>query len=205
LYLWNPSIVPDQPWASRRFATAAIPLFLLSAAVALDEVAGIATRLTRSSAWPRRISAIGGVAIIAFPLATTWPVADFRTGAGFLPAIEQTCAKVGPNSAILFTQRDYEGLLLDQAIRSWCDVPVATLDVKITQQQLHEVAEAFQREGRTLWLADSTPQSIVALDPGLTPSLLGIGNDPYTLPFTLDGPPQTYTLSQLPIYAAKVS
>ena len=36
LYLWDPEVNPIQLWASRRFATAAFPLFMLPAALAID-------------------------------------------------------------------------------------------------------------------------------------------------------------------------
>ena len=91
-----------------------------------------------------------------------------------------------------------------QAVRSWCDVPVATLTARITPQQLEAIAEAFQREGRSLWLADTSPQSIVAISPALKPTLLSSGKDAQSLPETIERPPENYSLSVLSIYAAQV-
>jgi hypothetical protein len=41
LYLWDPSNTPDQIWVTRRYATAAFPLFALAAALALDIAATV--------------------------------------------------------------------------------------------------------------------------------------------------------------------
>ena len=83
-------------------------------------------------------------------------------------------------------------------------MPAATLTTRITPQQLEAVADAFQREGRSLWVADTSPQSITAISPGLKPKLLSRGRDPKSLPLTIDRPPENYTLNELSIYAAQI-
>ena len=95
LYLWNPNVVPDQVWAARRFVTAAIPLFLICAGLAVDELSSTVGSLVRNPAWRRGIIPIAAAGIVAFPLSTTLPVANFRTGSSFLPTLEAACSKIG--------------------------------------------------------------------------------------------------------------
>jgi hypothetical protein len=204
LYLLNPHVTPEQIWAARRFATAAFPLFLLCAAVSLEEAGALVEKHARRSAWPGRIVAIGAAALVVFPLSTTLPVANFTTQTEGLEMVEHVCGGVGSDGAILFASVDAEAWLA-QALRTWCGVPVAALTQQITPQQLQGVAAAFRRDGWTLWLADSTPVAIEKIDPRLQPSLLAEGSDNRTLARSLEGPPQWYVPSTLSFYAARVA
>ncbi len=205
LYLWNPNILPDQLWATRRFVTAAFPLLMIGAGLAIDELTTRMARLGHNPVWPLGVAAVSGVALVVFPLSTTLPVVNFRAGSDFLPAVQQACSRIGANGAILFLRPASGGSQLVEAVRSWCDVPVASLREKLTPSQLAAVAEAFRHDGRVLWLADSTPQTIVATSPRLKPILLGVGVDKDNLSLTLDEPPQSYNPSKLSIYGAKAT
>jgi hypothetical protein len=204
LYLLNPHVTPEQIWAARRFATAAFPLLLLCAAVSLEGAAAVVERHARRSAWSGGIVAVGAAALVIFPLTTTLPVANFTTESVGLAMVEHVCSGVGSNGAVLFAELDAEAWLA-QGLREWCGVPVAALTQQITLQQLEGVAAEFQRQGKALWLADSTPGGIERIDPRLQPSLLYEGSDNRTLARTLEGPPQWYTSSTFAFYAARVA
>ncbi|MDN4471663.1 hypothetical protein [Demequina zhanjiangensis] len=66
LYLWRPSIVPDQIWAIRRFEPATLPGFVIAAAIAAWWLAG-RLRTVDARARGRRVAAI---AFVLLPLST---------------------------------------------------------------------------------------------------------------------------------------
>jgi len=203
LYLWKPSIAPDQIWAMRRFVPAAFPLFVLLAALALAAIAdAVATRASSIPAVP--ILATGAAAMLAFPIGTTLPVRDFRPQAGFLAAVDATCRATGNHAAIVTALRDQDEEELVPALRSWCDVPVATMTRPFSAQQLRHLADEWQASGRTLWILGSTPTFITGSAPGLTPVLLTRGISSHELEMTIDRPPSRYVVGTLSIYASRV-
>ncbi len=203
LYLWNPNVTPTQIWAMRRFVPASLPALLLAAGAAVDIAATASGRLFRGSAWPRRVAAVGAAGMIAFPLGTTLPVARFQVQANFLPVVERMCQVVGPNGAMLFPYGDYDGLVLMQTVRSWCNVPAARLLSPATSPQLSAMAASMRAQGRTLWVV-GTATLIRQTDPALTPALIGKGTSPRELEQTVDRPPQHYSQSVLTVSGAKV-
>ena len=180
LYLWNPKVTPDQPWAIRRFATAGIPLFMIAAAITVDVTASAAGRVLRARAWVGRVLVAGTAALLAFPLAASLPIRSFELQSSYLLAVEQTCTALGPNSAVLFPlENDYDSVTLPQTLREWCgNLPVAHLTKQITSAQLEKVATDFKHEGRTLWVLSGQPSAITASAPGLRPTLLATQSDP---------------------------
>jgi hypothetical protein len=206
LYLWNPNVIPDQPWAIRRFATAGIPLFMIAAAVAVDVTASAAGRVLRVRAWVGRVLAAGTVALVAFPLAASLPVRSFEIQSSYLLAVEQTCRDIGPNAAVLFPLRsDYDSVALPQPMRDWCgNMPVAHLKTQITMAELQTVAADFKKEGRTLWMLSSEPGLITASVPGLKPVLLVHQSDPHDLATSLVSPTPGYGTESLTVYGVQI-
>ncbi len=95
--------------------------------------------------------------MIVFPISTIWPVRSFSAQANFLPLVERTCQEVGPNGAVLFPAQDSDAVLLAQTLRSWCNVPVATLITPIQGTQLAAMSASFAAEGKTLWMLAASP------------------------------------------------
>ena len=174
LYLWNPNVTPDQPWAIRRFATAGIPLFMIAAAVAVDVAASAARRVLRTRTFVTPVLVAGTAALVVFPLAASLPIRSFEIQSSYLLAVEQTCRALGPNSAVLFPlESDYDSVTLPPPLRDWCgNMPVAQLKTPVTRAQLEKVAADFKSEGRTLWMLSGLPSAITASAPGLRPVLL---------------------------------
>ncbi len=202
LYLWNPSIIPDQIWASRRFVPAAMPLLVLLAAFALAAMA--------ESAWMRRealspaVLAIGGVALVAFPLATTIPVGRFSPESGYLAGVEATCRAAGPDAALLTAANDIGGQELVGALRTWCGVPVATMTRPFSAAELQQLAQEWRSTGRTLWVIGSSSALVTASAPGSAPTLVGELVSPRELEMTINRPPQHYAPVDAPIFAARI-
>lgn len=204
LYLWNPHNTPDQVWVMRRYVTASLPLFMVAAAVALDEIGDVARRASPQQLWSQATLAAGSACLVAFPLGTTAPVASFHADANYLPAVDNACHTVGANAAVLFPYADFDGLVLSQTFRSFCGVPAAILGGPIAPTQVSAVAAAFRSEGRVLWLVASKPSAITNLDPSAAPQLLGQAASTHELQATLVRPPQRYVTGSLTMYGAPV-
>jgi hypothetical protein len=205
LYLWDPSVTPYQIWVTRRYVPAGLPLLVIAAAVALDAAVTLcAARLARS-AWPRRTLLVGAAGLIAFPLAATVPVREFQPQGNYLPLIDQTCQKIGPHAAVLFPPADYDGDVLSQTLRSWCNVPTAQLVAPMTAQQVQVAVAELGAEGRTLWVFGAGPAAITDAVPGVDPTLLGTATSPFNIQPTLTQPADAYMTTQLLIYGAEVT
>jgi hypothetical protein len=205
LYLWDPSNTPDQIWVTRRYATGALPLFALAAALALDVGAAAVARSADGRAWARRTVMVGAAALVAFPLGTLWPVRDFQAQANFLHAVQEVCKVIGPNAAVAFPARDYDAVTLPITIQEWCHVPTAVLRTSGPEQQLAHVAEAFKRRGRVLWILASSSSAISRAVPGLSSTLIGSAVSNHELAKTLEGPPENYAAAVFTVYGVKVS
>ena len=204
IYLWSPSITPLQIWAMRRYVPATLPLLVLAAAVAIDVAASGSGRLLRNRAWPPLVAAGGGVAMVVFPLITVWPVRSFEVQTSFLPLVERTCRVIGPDAAVIFPHGDYDGAILAQTLRSWCDVPVTGLSGPARPARLAEAAAAFQTEGKNLWVLAGTPGAISQTSAALTPVLIGTAASRRELEQTVNRAPERYTPSTVSVYAAQV-
>jgi hypothetical protein len=204
LYLWNPSITPDQIWATRRYATGAFPLFALAAALALDVGAGALARLTTGRVWPRQVAAVGAAGLIAFPLGTVAPVRNFHSQAGWLLEVEHACKEIGPNAAVVFPPADYDGVTLSMAFQDWCHYDTAMLDGPESEASLEAAAARFGQEGKSLWVVAYGSTAITSTVHGLKPEFLGEAVSTEELAQTLEGPPEHYSVAELSIYAARV-
>ncbi|WP_152647954.1 hypothetical protein [Demequina sediminicola] len=147
LYLWRPSIVPDQIWAIRRFEPATLPGFILAAAAAGWAIAahlqGERLRLT--------VRRTVGVAMLVLPL-STWisisPGAEFPVGGavnvttremiGARDQIDDLCAVADGRPIALLGDGSHFG-----SLRVTCDVPVVLVFSTPTESQLSTMAQGF--------------------------------------------------------------
>jgi hypothetical protein len=204
LYIWKPSISPDQIWAMRRFVPAAMPLLVLLAALALSTVSALMARQAGSLA-SRGVLAVGAAAMILFPIGTTIPVGGFRPEAGVSAAISTLCGTIGPKAAIVAAAGDTGVPDYIAALRSWCNVPVAMLTKPFSAAQIQRLADEWKAEGATLWVVGSTPALVKASAPGLSPTLLASANSRKELEMTINRPPSKYVDLKLNIYGSRVT
>jgi hypothetical protein len=209
-YLWSPNITPDQIWATRRFVPASLPLISIAAAVALGAVLDAIRRYGppggHTRALRRGVAAAGCAALVAGPLATTWPVRNMEVDANYYPLITRLCDTVGPHAAVVFSAvgapRGAAGFA--QTVRSYCNVPVASRTRPYTQQTAAAAVAAWQAQSRVLWVVSTTQAALVAALPGAAGTLVGQAKSTHDLEMTLIRAPDEYTTQTLKMYAAKM-
>jgi len=205
IYLWNPSIVPDQIWAMRRFVPAAMPLIVLLAAASIAALGNVMTTSTLGATWQRTVVAVGALSLFMFPLGTTLPVARFEPQAGDLNVVKATCNRVGPQGAILFAANDSAGTLFPASIRTWCKVPVAVMTRPQTPVELQRLGGSWKAEGRQLWVVGATREAIATSAPGVNGDLVASVANPLELEMTIQRAPRAYAKVVLEMYAGPVS
>jgi hypothetical protein len=187
VYLYDASIAPDQLWAMRRFVPIVIPGFVFFAVVVVD-------RLVRRS---QGVGTLVGVAIavllVAWPVSATLPVRDERTQTGMLDAVTATCRALGRDAAVVVlpgTSQLYRQI--PQALRSFCNVPVATRTDDFGVADFETLARRWRAEGRVLRVFADDPQRVTDLFPGVTPRTVVTVRNDRLLEQTLTRPARHY-------------
>jgi hypothetical protein len=216
LYLYRPSITPDQIWATRRFVPAAFPILVLSAF-------GLLCVLARRDrfAWtmPRRVVAIAlGVAAVAYPVHAISDVSRMTSQRGFHRAVLSVCSAVGKHGAIVVPQETTLTWFYDpQTLRSFCNVPVAIMlsgqqskftprlpDGRLDSDVLRTLARQWAKEGRQLYLVAGRPATIRQLFPGLLLRAAPAGKNPHLLEQKLVSRPGAYTVERFAVAIVRV-
>jgi len=187
VYLWNPSITPDQIWAARRFMPIVIPGFLLFAVLMLE---WCLRRLSRAGVV---VAVALSIAFVAWPLSATLPVRDEHTQPGMLDAMHATCTALGPHAAVVLLNGNSQLYRqIPQALRGFCGVPVATRTDEFDDSTFADLARRWRADGRVLYvLADSTARIRQAI-PDAHPIITATATNDRLLDQTVDRPPRTY-------------
>ncbi|MGE5287965.1 MAG: hypothetical protein ACM3ML_12320 [Micromonosporaceae bacterium] len=161
--LWRPGIVPDQPWASRRFVPIVLPGLVLLAVWSCSWLAG---RAAGRGAGRPTLGVIAGCCAVALLLptaATTFGLAVERSDSGNLKvvaaglaskrtdtreiaAVNSLCRAIGPRASVVIV----DPLTADrftQIVRGTCGTPAARVDSP-TPALINEVIQGIQRAGR---------------------------------------------------------
>lgn len=193
LYLWNPSIYPDQLWASRRFVPAVLPALALLAAIALSAVAAPVggPRSTRAAV---SLLVVGSsVAIVGAAATTTWPLRWQRTQSGYLDPVLEVCSALGERSAVLVLGTD-AATVYPQTFRSWCGTTVAVPERPLDAAQLAAIAAGVDAHGYRLHLV-TTQRTLLTpfISPtGPLPIVTSAVSNRWQPESTLDRPPAAY-------------
>lgn len=194
LYLWQPSIAPDQIWAMRRFVPAGLPTAMIAAAGAVAVLSGLVA--SRRRVGGLALAVVGSLALIIPPAVTTWPVRSFVPGPGDgsidLAGVKVLCSDMGRRAAVLTAYGDFGGPEVVGALRAWCKVPVATMTTRFSAAQMDRLAAEWKAQGRTLWVIGADPSKVSAAAPGLHPTLLVTAYMPHELQLVIEKPPQKY-------------
>jgi hypothetical protein len=136
--LWDPSVLPDQPAASRRLLPVVLPGLILLALWACSQ---LKLRAAMMGAGPVTASAVGACCVLALAIpafATSFDPGTVRdhlvfrgtaaaaTGAGELSAVSRLCAAIGPNASVLFVD-SASANELEPVVRGVCGQPAASV------------------------------------------------------------------------------
>jgi hypothetical protein len=205
LYLWKPSISPDQIWAMRRYVPAAMPLTMLLAGLGLALVADAVAR--RSNFAATVVLTAGALGLVIPAAIVTWPVRNFVPGPGDsnvnLAGVEATCRATGRHAAILTAYNDFGTQELIGPLRAWCEVPVAYMTRPFTEAEISHLAALWKSEGRDLWVIGSTSQAVVSSAPPVTPELIALTILPRELETTINRAPSHYAVVTARVYGGR--
>ena len=176
--LWQPDIVPDQPWASRRLIVVVLPGLIICALWAAVWLTGHARERGARSV-TASVAGVFCVAALIVPTAATTFGAGFthsgrsgglrptaegmafrRTGAGELAAVAQLCGSIRRDSSVVIVDRQV-AQRFTQVIRGMCGVPTAWM-VGQPDAAVTSVLSAISAAGRHPVLLGSRPAELTA-------------------------------------------
>lgn len=169
LYLYRPSIYPDQPWAIRRFLPVTIPgLLLLAALWAVWLFGRVRADSVLGRPWYRRGAAAALVAVLVLPpLLVSWPLRAVRWEAGGIDGIERVCAEIGSDGVAILSQ-DIGPVILP-AVRGFCAPGVASAMLRAKTAAGALDATSLSRRaklaGRRLTIVSSSSKAVLLLAP----------------------------------------
>jgi hypothetical protein len=162
--LLRPSIVPDQPWASRRLVPGVLPGFILLAIWATSWLVGWLRQRGAGRVIRAGVVALIAAALILPAVKTTFGITDKAGGPagirlaavgladkvtfkGEIAAVEGLCKAIPADSSVLFVSSKL-GRSMAQVVRGMCGVPagiVAQHGPKHVQQLIADIQRAGRR------------------------------------------------------------
>jgi len=207
LYIWRPTITPDQVWAARRFLPAVFPGLVLLAFAALVALARTRARRLAPYAGPRRsLALVVALATVAFPWVTIRHVSQMTEQRGLLPVIDAACKILGHNSAVVVLQEPRSTVWQSdpQTLRSFCNVPVTVMVNRPDPALLHLLAAQWKAQRRRLFVVASAPRTILTILPHADLRVTGRRTNPHFLEQTLTRIPDKYMPETLQLTLAAV-
>jgi len=206
LYIWRPTITPDQIWAARRFLPAVFPATIL---LAFAVLCGLARAPDPRFVGQRRSLAIVlAIATVAFPWLTIRGVERMTEQRNLFPVISTACQILGHNSAVVVLQDVAPPSVVylsdPQTLRSFCDVPVAVMLGRPDTGLLHSLSGAWQVAGRRMFVVAFAPQTILRALPHARLQRTGRRINSHFLEQTLTRAPDKYTPEVLQLTLAQV-
>jgi len=199
LYIWRPSITPDQVWAARRFVPAAFPGLIL---VAFGLLCVVARDRSRPYLAERRFGVVVlAVVAAAFPLYTIRNVSEMTEQRGLFVVITDACKQIGPNGAVILLQElqpptSSAFASLPQTLRSFCNVPVLEVVGPPRAHALQLLADQWRSTGHRLVLVAEHPQTISRVFPAAPVHPTLVGEEDHQLEQTLLRRPDRYATGQ---------
>jgi hypothetical protein len=176
--LWQPDIVPDQPWASRRLVVMVLPGLIIAA---LWAASWLSIRARSRGAKPATAVVVGvfcAAAMLVPTVATTFglgfshggkagglrPVAQglalHRIGPGQVQAVATLCAQIPSKASVIIVDASTAAHFA-QVIRGMCGVPVAAM-IGQPVSATDSVASAISAAGRRPVLLASSPRRLAS-------------------------------------------
>jgi hypothetical protein len=148
LYLWRPSITPDQLWASRRYVPAILPAFALLATLPLGWVLD---RARPARNWRVAVVSVLGAALVIAPAVSTWPLRQLAQQRGYVGVMLEACDLLGEDATVLVVD-PWSAVVLPSAVRAWCDVPVGVPGPAFDDASMQRLVVAAEAQGRRVVL-----------------------------------------------------
>ena len=194
LYIWRPTITPDQVWAARRFLPAVFPgVILLAFGMLCALVRAPDHRLVGQR---RSLAIVLAIATVLFPWITIRNLSQMTEQRGLLPVIDSACNIIGHQGAVVVLQdaapRSVVFLSDPQTLRSFCNVPVAVMLGRPNASLLHSLAAEWKAQGRGLFVVSYWPKTISRALPRAALHPTGRRFNPHFLEQTLTRRPNKY-------------
>jgi hypothetical protein len=157
VYLTQPSIVPDQIWAMRRFLPVVVPGLLLA-------TVWVARQLSARRPVGGILAAVLVVSVVGSPLMTAGTLWSAKNTAGGLDGIEQVCEQIDGRPTIVTDQDTYLPTVL-----ALCDVPAFSVP-EPSPTALAAAREALG--GGAVVLMTHTPDTIPWVDSPPPPTVV---------------------------------
>jgi hypothetical protein len=207
VYLYRPNISTDQIFVMRRFLFSALPLLTL---LAFGLVAALLRMVPK--AIPRFLPVATAVVIsaagVVYPITTVASVPNMTEQRGELLTLKDACRTMGHDAAIALLQSKTSLLhtWAPQALRGWCNVPVAIVPAALPDRaaELTRVAAQWKAAGRTLWAVADSADAIHAVLPSAATRRTPVVVNPYFLQRTLIRRPDHYAPEELSLTLAPV-
>jgi len=204
LFLWRPTIAPDQVYAARRFLPGVFPAIILLVFGGLY----LFTRGTGSTYASQRFSIAIVVAaiVVATPLVTINHVSRMTEQRGMFSTITRTCDTLPDDSVVVMipeiTSAAY--LSVPQTLRSFCNVPVAVMKPPVRVRALLALAGEWRAEGKQLWVVSEFAQTIRQILPVARVHSTPRKRNPNMLEQTLTRRPSHYRPDSFQLSAAEM-
>jgi hypothetical protein len=204
LFLWRPTIAPDQIYAARRFLPGVFPAVILLVFGALY----LFTRGTGSTYASQRfsIAIVVGAIVVATPFVPIHHVSRMSEQRGMFSAITRTCDTLPDDSAVVMipeiTSTAY--LNVPQTLRGFCNVPVAVMKAPVRYRALYHLAIDWKAQGKQLWVVTEFAQTIRQSLPLARVHSAPRKRDPHMLEQTLTRRPSHYRPDSFQLSTAAV-
>ena len=163
LYLWKPSVSPDQPWAMRRFLPIVIPGLLIAVAFALRAMSDFLRRVRHPRKRMAGFLAIGALTLAIFTQAAVAaaPLIGARAQHGALAAVKKVCNELPDDAAVLVYPASFLDNSMTQTIRGFCEVPTAAAPT-VPNLDIASLGRAWSKAGRRLYILTTAPEKLQA-------------------------------------------
>jgi len=202
--LYRPSIVPDQPWASRRLVPGVLPGFILLAVWAVSWLAGWLRQRDAGLVLRGAVVAVLAAALIVPTVWTSYGIvhrpghglqavglADKVTFGGEISAVQYMCRRLPADASVVFV--DHTANTLAQVVRGMCGVPTALALVR-SKADIDTVVAGIRRAGR-----------VPVLLAGNTANLAGYGGSVPRRVMHLRTWADAHELVRAPLYRTKLT
>ena len=200
LYIWRPSITPDQIWVMRRYLPVTVPGLVLFAALALK------------SMWTRAGGRLAGrvavriaaVAIVLQPLLVSMPLIGVREYVPLRHLVDNLCRTLGTATAAVIVEDGSLHRSMPQTLSAFCGWPVAIAPADLSAIDYIDLAKRWAAEGRRLAILSNGANPVPDATPGEFESVLVVEAALPVVERTLSTPPDESSVTVLTVYLTTV-